>query len=140
VNEVLLFITTITVAQLIAHLIGDYLLQSSWMAVGKVKALFPATIHSVVYSIPFVVLFAPSLPAWLVIVGTHIIIDRYRLAKHVCWLKNWLAPKRPRPFAECKDNNGFEPDTPEHVSFWLMVITDNVMHILINGAALYFLS
>lgn len=138
-TELLVFITSITVAQLIAHAIGDYLLQSGWMAVGKVKSLVPATVHGLVYSLPFVVLFQPSLAAWLVIVVTHIIIDRWRLAKHVSWAKNWLAPVRPKSWKDCKEHNGYDPATPEHTSFWLMIITDNLLHILINGAALYFL-
>ena len=138
-TDILTFIATITVAQLVAHLIGDYLLQSTWMAVGKVKSFVPATVHALVYSIPFVLLFHPSLAAWLVIVGTHAVIDRYRLAKHICWAKNWLSPRRPASFKESIENNGFSKDTPEYMSFWLMVITDNLLHILITGAALYFL-
>ncbi len=138
-HPVLQFLTAITVAQLLAHFIGDYLLQSTWMAVGKVKSFVPATVHALVYSLPFVLILHPSLAAWFVIVSTHIVIDRYRLAKHVCWLKNWLSPRPPKPLRDSLANNGFDSDVPEYMSFWLMVITDNLLHVLINGAALYFL-
>jgi hypothetical protein len=73
------------------HAIGDYCLQSDWMAQGKVKSWFPAFCHALVYSLGFL-LFRPSIAAWLVIFGTHYLIDRYRLARYVVWAKNAMAP------------------------------------------------
>lgn len=140
-DNIFAFIATITAVQLVCHLIGDYPLQTSWMALGKTKSYVPAIAHGLVYSLPFVLVFHPSFAAWFVIVSTHVVIDRYRLAKRVCWAKEWLTFPfaRPRPWDECKDNNGFAPGTPDYMGFWLMVIVDNTMHILINAAALYFL-
>lgn len=132
---ILAFITTITVAQLIAHAIGDYWLQSGWMATKKTEAWIPAIVHGLVYSLPFVVIFSPSLAAWAVIVGTHIIIDHYRLARHMVWARNWLSPQRPKPWKEC-NKTGFDSETPDYLAVWLMIITDNLLHILINGWAL----
>lgn len=53
-------------AQLLLHLIGDYLLQSGWMAANKAKSHIAAFVHALVYSLPFLLL-RPSLNAWLVI-------------------------------------------------------------------------
>ena len=80
------------VGVLLAHLVGDYILQSEWMAKEKTKRWFPAWAHAVTYGLPF--LFVTQSPAALaVIVVTHAIIDHYRLARHVVWVKNFVAPK-----------------------------------------------
>jgi hypothetical protein len=76
----------------VIHAIGDYILQSDWMANGKTKAWQPAFAHALVYSLGFLLL-KPSLAAWLVIFGTHYLIDRYRLARYVVWAKNWMGAK-----------------------------------------------
>jgi len=33
-------------SQIVAHLVGDYIVQSHWMAVNKVKASVPAFVHA----------------------------------------------------------------------------------------------
>lgn len=162
-----------TANQFVAHLVGDYLLQSHWMATKKVQRWVPAFAHGFSYSVPFL-FFRPSLVALSVIIVSHVYIDRLRLAKYVCWGKNFIAPFRfrqmvpetvwhddprleapvgyrplpwgpidlttPNPsYSETRDNFGFPADTPPWMAFWLMVIVDNTMHILINGAALRWL-
>lgn len=81
----------ITADQIIIHAIGDYILQSDWMANEKTKQHLAALCHALVYSLPFW-LFRPSLAAWLVILVTHFFIDRYRLARYVVWAKNFISP------------------------------------------------
>jgi Protein of unknown function (DUF3307) len=127
------------IGALIAHLVGDYLLQSHWMATEKVKRWWPAIVHGVVYTLPF--LFVTQSPlALLVIAGTHAVIDRYRLAKHFGWLKNQLGPRWSRPsFSDAMSNGGYNAQTPVWLSTWLMVVTDNTLHILINFAAVLWL-
>jgi len=164
-------------AIILAHLIGDYLLQSHWMANEKVKRWFPAIVHGITYTLPF--LFITLNPISLIIIaGTHAVIDRYRLAKHFSYLKNLLGPRsfhyeykwletgetkqyetgwdsldtamsRPihpnmstappsakkvkhrRYWKDYKPQNGYPPGTPDWLSTWLMIITDNTLHILI---------
>lgn len=82
----------ITADQIIIHAVGDYVLQSDWMASEKTKRWFPAFCHALIYSLGFL-LFRPSIGAWLVIFGTHYLIDRYRLARYLVWAKNFLAPE-----------------------------------------------
>lgn len=121
---------------LVAHLVGDYILQSHWMATEKVTKWLPAVVHGLTYTLPFL-LITQNLWALLIICGTHIVIDRYRLAKHLSWFKNQLGPKRTRPnWADAKENAGYAKETPAWLSTWLMIITDNTLHILINIAAI----
>jgi hypothetical protein len=79
-------------SQLLIHLWGDYILQSDWMATYKTKDSIAAFAHALMYS-SFFILLRPSLTAWLVICGTHFLIDRFRLARYVVWAKNWIAPR-----------------------------------------------
>ena len=88
----------ITADQLLCHLVGDYILQSHWMATTKTKASMPALIHAVCYSLPFLFL-RPSPEALAMIVSTHFVIDRWRLARYLIWAKNWIGPNK--PWAEC---------------------------------------
>lgn len=122
--------------QLLAHMVGDYVLQSDWMATRKTSRLAVALVHALAYSLPFLFL-RPSLAAWVVIVATHAVIDRWRLARHVVWAKEWLAPTRPPPLADCP--TGYPDDKPAWLAVWLLIIADNAMHIAINGAALRYL-
>lgn len=125
----------ITADQILCHLIGDYVLQSDWMANEKTKRHLAAWIHAACYSLPFLFL-RPSLVAWIAMVVTHALIDRYRLARYVVWLKNWLGPNR--PWSECA-GTGYPSDRPAWLAVWLLIIADNVIHLLVNGLALRFL-
>jgi hypothetical protein len=119
----------------LAHLVGDYVIQSHWMATEKTKHWLPAIVHGVTYTLPYALITQSPL-ALVVIGGTHIIIDRFRLARHVAWLKNQLGPKRFRPrWADAKAT-GYPSETPAWLSVWLMIITDNTIHLLINTAAI----
>jgi len=63
---------------LIAHLIGDFLLQNHWMQ-GKTKAWWPCAVHVAVYMVPWVFV---GLPVWalVAIAVQHALQDRYRIA------------------------------------------------------------
>jgi hypothetical protein len=155
----------ITADQLLAHAVGDYILQSDWMANEKTRAITVATAHAVVYGAPFLLLGA-SWPALAVIVATHAAIDRWRLARFVVFAKNFLAP--PNSFRTHYDETGvtaggvpqfvektevrrwwfrwkecaatgYHQDRPVWLATWLLIIADNVLHIAINGLALRFL-
>jgi hypothetical protein len=125
----------ITADQLLAHAIGDYVLQSDWMANEKTRRSVAALVHVVTYALPFLFL-SPSPLALAVIVGTHFVIDRWRLARFVVWAKNWLGPNR--PWSECVAT-GYPAERPAWMAVWLLIIADNVIHVAINGAALRWL-
>lgn len=78
----------------LAHFIADWLWQSQYMAEKKLNAWRPALLHVTVYGLVFWALVGPPLPALAVIVGTHYLIDRYRLARHINWAANFIAPIR----------------------------------------------
>lgn len=122
----------------LAHLVGDYLLQSDWMALEKTKHWWPAVAHGLVYGLPYV-LVTQSPAALVVIVGTHVVIDHYRLARYLGWAKNLFAPARYRyPWAECRAT-GYHSSRPDWLTVWLMFIADNTLHLLINAAAIVWL-
>lgn len=130
--------------QLVCHAIGDYVLQSDWMANEKTKRSVAALAHVLTYALPFLLL-GPSWPALAVIVGTHFVIDRWRLARYVCWAKNCLLSPLPGPLGDpartwenCRVT-GYPSERPPWLAVWLLIIADNVMHVVINAAALRWL-
>lgn len=160
----------ITADQILCHMIGDYILQSDWMASNKTKSWEAAMVHAVTYCIPFAVMlwlqgYTGSVVWYALsrIMSTHYLIDRYRLARYLCWLKNFLAPRwidtgrehrvdrwrgatlwsgfetiyaRNYPWKDCKDT-GYHISRPPFMSVWLMIIADNTLHVLINGLILW---
>lgn len=152
----------ITADQLVAHAVGDYILQSDWMASDKVRKNLVALVHGITYTLPFLFL-TQVWWALLIIAGTHAAIDRWRLAKYVCYAKNFLSPPRTienerqttpggqviyvpkvtgvwwRPWKECV-GNGYTFEKPIWLTTWLFIFTDNIMHVLINGAVLYYVN
>lgn len=120
----------ITADQLLAHAVGDYILQSHWMATEKTKRSLAAFVHVVTYALPFLLL-RPSAIALAVIVGTHFVIDRWRLARFVVWLKNGARGE--------VTSTGYPSETPPWLAVWLLIIADNIMHVAINAAALAWL-
>jgi hypothetical protein len=123
---------------LLAHLVGDYVIQTDWMAVEKTKRWLPAIVHAATYTVPFV-LITQSWLALLVIFGTHAVIDRYRLARHLVWVKNLCAPRAYRhPWSECSAT-GYHRSRPEWLAVWLMIIADNTAHLAINWASVIWL-
>lgn len=128
----------VTADQLVAHAVGDYLLQSDWMANEKVKRSVAAAAHVATYFLPF--LFLTRAPAALAfIIGTHFVIDRWRLARFVCWAKNWMAPGGYLAWSSCS-GTGYDVERPQWMTVWLMIVADNVMHVLCNAAALRWLA
>lgn len=145
--------------QLLLHLLGDYITQSDWMANNKTSKYLPAICHAIVYSLPFLLL-RPSVLAFSVILGTHFLIDRFRLARYVVWLKNLVAPRIKTTsyvkmteyegihtvwavderllWKNCKAT-GYPSETPVWLATWLMIIADNTMHLGINYLALKYL-
>ena len=74
--------------ELLAHLTGDYVLQSHTMAIKKTTESKWALIHAFFYGLPFLLLVSDPWQ-WLVIVLTHAVIDRFKLADRWCrWYGN----------------------------------------------------
>ena len=94
-----------------AHLIGDYLIQTDWMANGKKRSSWICVVHVLTYLLPF--LFTPL--AWwqLALIGAeHFAQDR---TAFVPWL---MRVKGSAAFAQ-------PPCGP-----WSVIVTDNILHVL----------
>lgn len=124
-----------TANQIVAHLVGDYILQSDWMVREKGSSTLAAIVHVVFYTLPFL-LITQSPVALGIIAGTHFVIDRWRLARFLVWAKNRPWPGS-HPWSECR-KTGYPPELPVWMATWLMILVDNILHILINGAAIYY--
>ncbi|ROP65644.1 DUF3307 domain-containing protein [Curtobacterium sp. ZW137] len=134
-------------AVILAHLLGDYLLQTDSMAQRKTSSWRWALTHAAMYSLPHAVLLFVLLGgfswhwlvALLIIGGTHAVIDRYRLAKHVIWALNHALPHDHRDeyaWAEARENAGYSPSSPVWMRTWLMIIVDNTLHLAINAVTI----
>lgn len=123
----------------LAHLVGDYVMQSHWMATEKTKRWIPALAHAATYTLPFL-LITHSLWALAIIGGTHAILDRYRLPKYLIWAKNQIGPKTHRPaLSEAVANGGFGANVPAGLATAMLIVVDNTLHIAINTGALCWL-
>jgi hypothetical protein len=122
-----------TTGALVAHAVGDYILQSHYMASEKTKAHLPAALHALTYTLAFLPL-TRSPRRLSIIAGTHFLIDRYRLARYIVWAKNQMAPAAYRPREVTA--TGYPADTPPWLAVWLLILADNIAHVLINAVAL----
>ena len=122
--------------QILLHLIGDYITQTDWMANEKTKRTWAALCHATVYALPFALLTSSPL-ALFVIWSSHLLIDRFRLARYVIFAKNWATNQR-LAWTDCQ-GTGYPSQTPPWLAVWLMIIADNTMHLCINYAALRWL-
>lgn len=100
--------------QLLCHLIGDYLFQTTYMALNKYERWTPAVVHGIVYTLSFALL-TQDLWRLAAIAFIHIIIDHYRVAGYWARLVNWEWEK-PQPV----------------VPYWVMTAIDQTMHLTIN--------
>jgi hypothetical protein len=114
----------------LAHLLGDYVLQTHHQAVTKTRRWGPALAHAASYTAAHGALVTRDPLALAVIGGTHAVIDHYRLARHLNWFKNQFAPRLYRPPHTA---TGFHEGVPDWLAFWLLFIVDNTVHLCINA-------
>jgi hypothetical protein len=142
----------VTADQVVAHMIGDYILQSDWMANEKTKRNVAALAHGFCYALPFLFLTGGKDASFIAIAFVHYIIDHFRLARYVVYAKNFIAPAKTlqtdsspakyttwwHKWKDCQPT-GYHQDRPVWMTVWLMIIADNIMHVLCNAAALRWL-
>jgi hypothetical protein len=121
--------------QLIAHLIGDYILQSHAMATNKTNKSLWAIYHAVMYTVPFVFI-TQNILQLIVISLSHFLVDRFRLAVLVVKIKNYILGD----FKWYSTNTRYPDNTPPFLSVWLLIIADNTIHITINYLAILYLT
>lgn len=103
---------------LVAHLVGDYLLQNDWMAQNKKARSWPCFVHVAIYTLIVAIFTGWPLAILGVVFVTHFIQDRTRLVNF------YMAAIGQDRFAE-------PPMAP-----WSLIVVDNVLHIVV----LYFCS
>lgn len=152
--------------QLLVHILGDFVLQSDWMALNKSKRSIPCLVHVLIYTACFLLL-TTSWKALLVIGVTHFLIDRFHTPlKRLLWMKNHFGPTMQYPpFSWC-NSTGYYDDSPynttpygkedkinqermDHwygkprhffVTLWIYIVIDNWLHLTINYLALTYLT
>lgn len=102
----------------VGHLVGDFLLQSSWMADNKDEKWVPLLIHCFVYTVVVTLFALPAgglgLPAIALIFLVHVLIDRTRFVD--IWAK-------------------YVTRSPDQA--WLKIIQDQTWHILLLALLAY---
>ena len=136
-REIILVLTdyperTAMKSRLISHMVGDYLLQSHWMATEKRKDNKAAAIHAALYTAAFL----PHKPKLTALVGigvTHYLIDRYGLARYVVHAKNHLSPEGITniDFSDITPT-GMPEGTPQGLAVGLNIVADNTLHLVLN--------
>jgi hypothetical protein len=128
----------VPVALILCHALGDYYLQSDWMALNKGKYWSVAFIHAAVYTLPFLLLTLSPL-ALLVICVTHAVEDHYSLGRFIVFARNFLAPRKEWPKWSEVGFTGSSDARPLAITFWLYVVADHVLHLVINALAYVYL-
>lgn len=106
---------------LIAHLVGDYLLQIGWMAANKTKNWLATLAHSAVYTCTiavFAALLLKGFSPWglALVFISHAIIDRRSLT--TLWVTTVM-------------------NAPDSEKVWLTIVVDQIFHLLVLFAILY---
>ena len=143
---------------LLCHFVGDYILQTDWMALNKNKKSWNCLVHVIIYTACFLFL-TLSWKALLFIGVTHFIFDRFPvLIKRAIWVKNFFPLMDYPDWPLCMSTGYFDdspynelkPDRtdierfgkPRHffITIWIYITIDNTLHLLCNLIALTILA
>jgi len=110
---------------LLGHLIGDYMLQTSWMAMNKGKKTcegwFAAILHSIVYTASICTTMWNFNYWWIIAVFlSHVFIDHYSTA--TWYLKHVKGMNKPYKYSS---------QTYTSLYWIIYVVVDNTMHLLL---------
>lgn len=149
--------TLFTADQLVAHAVGDYIIQSDWMANNKRKSSVAAAVHAITYTLPFLLITLRWEPL-LAICLSHFLVDRFGLARFLVWLKNGPLGYNRVVYGEASIDidgipreqifgwslkpitpTGYGTDKPPFLAVWLFIIADNIVHVICNAAAIHYL-
>lgn len=98
---------------LIAHLVGDYILQNDWMAVNKKRRTLPCLVHVALYTLSVALFTGWGWIPLATVAATHFVQDRTQI---VAW---WMRVNRQSGFAK-------PPLAP-----WSCIVVDNVWHLVV---------
>lgn len=123
--------------QLLVHLFADYWLQNDFMALNKKHNFLIALLHSFIYTIPFLLLTRSPLALFVIFIS-HTIIDGTNIVNKLNQIKNWNF----NTFFVWDDRkifDGFESNRPIFIRVWLLIIQDNILHLIINYLSIKYL-
>lgn len=108
---------------IVGHLVGDFLLQTSWMAEGKAKKWAPLLLHCIVYTSAICVSFlvaTGNIPIIMIAIvfSSHVILDRRTFV--AWWSKTIMGVKNGKPV-------------------WLLIMVDQVFHVLILAGIAHYI-
>lgn len=98
--------------QLLAHLVGDYLLQFGWLARQKARNLLVAWLHGYIYALPFLFLCHATMSQYIAIAVLHGTQD------FLLW----------NSVGDGKHMSGLEGG--------VTIVRDNTLHLLLNWVVL----
>ena len=129
---------------LLGHLVGDYLLQTSWMAINKSKynlvGWLAALVHCIIYTLSICVLMNNYDLLWVgAVFLSHFPIDKFSLGE--VWmkyikgysLKNFLINKSSGRFIP--NNSNREEIVQGGFLTFVYILTDNTIHLLLMWGA-----
>jgi hypothetical protein len=144
---------------LLCHLVGDYILQSDWMALNKNKKTLNCLVHVLIYTSCFLFITRSWIPLAFIAI-THFIIDRFPIiVKSLIYIKNYFPTGTYASWNSC-DVTGYYDDMPHNnlselaaindekrfgkprlgfITCWLYIISDNILHLVCNYIALTYL-
>lgn len=135
--------------QLLLHLFGDFIVQNDHIALNKkkntLKGWLYCTVHCITYALPFLLI-----TNWKAVIGiavTHFIIDKTNIVAYFLAFRNNVKIETAM-FENNKVNNkrwkynisnfGFLPERPFAITIWLLIFTDNTLHLLCNYFFIYY--
>lgn len=106
----------------VAHLIGDYLFQTNWMAANKTKDWRALLVHSVVYTailsiVAYLTFGGLSIWGIMILLITHIILDQ---RSFTIWWVETIMKTNSKQFG------------------WLVIMVDQTFHIITIAVVLHF--
>ena len=144
---------------LLCHFVGDFWLQTDWMAMNKGRKSWNCLVHVLIYTSCFLLL-TTSWKALLFIGVTHFIFDRWHvILKRMIWWRNHFPTGKYPPFRLC-NTTGYYDDSPYNsytplnkfvikrygqprlffITMWLYIVQDNLLHLICNLIALTLLA
>lgn len=143
-HEQLIYAVVLFIPAALGHRIGDYLLQSKWMALTKaapgLRGAWACTVHVMIYTTAvcatlWIARGEIEWWLWLVIAIPHWTIDRWYLGAQ------WLKAIRGRTFEAARDA-AEGPLRPFEIAFFAVVYaeTDETLHLLCLWATVLWLA
>lgn len=122
----------------LGHLIGDYLLQSKYMALNKSnpgwRSILICSLHSLVYTIAVcVMIWTLNSIVWIIVFASHWMMDRWSIANL------WLKLIKGRTFEKAYNSKDKYREFDIAFTSLVYTITDNTFHILVLWFMIKFL-